>query len=222
MADTAWLHAADLTWERFLLPVALRRMPEAASLRTACLAEIVAQEGRRVERSSGHDGGIPGWAWVQGTAAWVEPTCYALASLQSLGQRDHPRAQQGQALLTNRQCPDGGWNYGNPEVLGQALESFPGPTAWAVQVMPPSEATTRGLERLEAVLERGSVTSLALAMLARAAHGLSLDDWLPLLLARQQPDGSFGGERVDRTALALAAIRATQGAPPPFSTLATQ
>jgi hypothetical protein len=121
-------------------------------------------------------------------------------------------------MLVDRQCRDGGWNYGNRQVLGKPLDSFPGPTAWAVQVLPAGPAVDRALVRLDGVVRRGSSASLALAILARAAHKQSLAGWTDLLLARQEPDGSFGGGRVDRTALAIAALDTAEGIPHPFAT----
>lgn len=215
--DLDGLAALDLGWAWWLLPVALRDVAEAAPLRAQGMTAILAHRGVAVENTPGHDGLIPAWAWVEGTAPWVEPTCYAVASLAAEGQGSHPRAVHGRAMIVDRQCPDGGWNYGNREVLGTPLESFPGPTAWAVQVLPEGETVARALARLQQVLLRGSTTSLALGILARAAHGRSLDGWVAPLLARQDADGAFGGGRIDRTALALAALSVADGGPHPFA-----
>ena len=214
--DTAWLEAAELTWERLLLPAALSTVPGTESLRERTSEAFVDLEGIRMERTPGHDGMIPAWPWVEGTAPWVEPTCYALLSLHAVGRGQHPRVAQGEAMLLDRQCDDGGWNYGNDRVLGTPLESFPGPTAWAVQALPASEATERALARLEADRIRATSTGLALGLLAAGAQRRNLAPWAEALRARQEPAGCFGRARVDRTALALAALRHAEGAAHPF------
>lgn len=216
--DLDWLEATALGWEAWLAPAALRRVPETAGLRALCVTRILGHEGIKVEQTPDHDGLIPAWAWVEDTAPWVEPTCYAVLSLQAEDRGSDPRAVQGRAMLVDRQCTDGGWNYGNPVVLDQPLESFPGPTAWAVMALPTGDVVRRGLVHLDGVLERSSSTSLALAVLARAAHGADLTPWVGPLLARQASDGSFGGGRVDRTALATAALHCIDGGLHPFAT----
>jgi len=219
-ADLDWLEATPMSWQAWLTPVALRHVQAAAGLRALCVTRILAHEGVKVEKTPGHDGLIPAWAWVEGTAPWIEPTCYAVLSLQAEGRRDHTRTTQGLAMLQDRQCRDGGWNYGNSEVLGQSLESFPGPTAWCVMALPPGDAVQRGLDRLDRVAERPSSTALALTILARAAHDQPLAPWVASLVSRQQTDGSFGAGRIDRTALAAAALQVASGGPHPFATAA--
>jgi len=214
--DVVWLETAELTWERLLLPAALLRVPGTEALREHTCDAFLDLEGIRMARTPGHDGMIPAWPWVEATAPWVEPTCYALLSLRSVGRGDHPRVAQGEAMILDRQCDDGGWNYGNDEVLGAPLESFPGPTAWAVQALPASEAIARALARLEAERSRATSTGLALGLLAAGAQGRDVEPWAEGLRARQEPEGCFGRARVDRTALALAALRHAEGAPHPF------
>ncbi len=219
--DLPWLESAELGWEAWLVPAALRGVQAAAGLRALCTTRILAHEGIQVEQTPGHDGLIPAWAWVEDTAPWVEPTSYALLSLQAEGRGDHPRAVQGRAMLLDRQCDDGGWNYGNPEVLDQRLESFPGPTAWAVMALPPGEAVDRGLDFLRGTLVRGSTATLSLAILAHATHGRAVAEFAEPLQARQGADGAYGRGRVDRTALAAAALGCVEGGENPFAPRAT-
>jgi len=78
-----------------------------------------------------------GWGWTPGTSSWVEPTAFALLSLE--GQHAHvlpsstkKRRKLGEALLYDRMCPGGGWNCGNPEVYGVVDEPLVIPTSWAL------------------------------------------------------------------------------------------
>ena len=214
-----WLGENELRWCALLLPAVLSGAPGAEALVRAAIERIATLEGRRVANDpevAGYDTEALAWPWVEGTAPWVEPTACALLSLRRAGLWDHPRAKAGLAMLLDRQCEDGGWNYGNPEVLGTQLESDLPPTAWAVMALPPGEAAARGLARLDAAVTVPSTMTRSLAMLARAAHGLDSAALAPLLMSRQDPDGGFGG-RCDWTALAICALSAQDGAPHPFA-----
>lgn len=83
------------------------------------------------------DPALRGWPWSPGTAGWIEPTAHAVRALSLSGARHNSTAlaekiQQGVAMILDRQCRDGGWNYGNRRVLGEDLESFPECTALAL------------------------------------------------------------------------------------------
>lgn len=216
-----WLARAALGWVELLLPAVLAGHPadpSAQALQAQALRRLLALEGEPVADDGGQlgfDPAIRAWPWVAGTAPWVEPTAYALISLGRCGRGAHPRVAEGQRMLLDRQCADGGWNYGNPAVLGATLESDPPPTAWACLALPTSAATARGVERLADVLTRPSTLSLALLVLARARHGLEPGPALDALRARQDADGGFGG-RCDWTALAACALAVAEGAPHPF------
>jgi hypothetical protein len=78
-----------------------------------------------------------GWSWVPRSFSWVEPTSYALLALKkvkaSLGETNAAeRIQQGEALIYDRMCAGGGWNYGNSKVLDYALWPYPEVTALAL------------------------------------------------------------------------------------------
>ncbi|MCB9760228.1 MAG: hypothetical protein H6739_10370 [Alphaproteobacteria bacterium] len=216
-----WLSDAELGWGALIAPAVLGDRPETEAIARRAIDRILSLQGEQVEDASGVFGfdptGVVAWGWVEGTAPWVEPTCYALISLKRTGHGDHARVRQGEAMLLDRQCADGGWNYGNPAVLGAELESYLPPTAWAAMALPPSPAVDRALARLLDAQVQASTTTLALAILARAAHGLGAGPLPPLLLARQDADGGFGG-RCDRTALAACALGVLDGGPHPFST----
>jgi hypothetical protein len=206
-----WLDAnrAELGWATWLVPAALSR-GGADGVVAWAVTEILGTEGKRVavERQSVDiDGMIPGWPWVDGTSAWVEPTAYAVISLKRAGKASHSRVADGEALLRDRQCVDGGWNYGNPAVNGVDQDSDLPPTGWATLALPAGPEADRGLIRLLDARELASATTLSVAILARVAKAVPLEDLADRLAARQLPDGSFGG-RCDWTALAATALAA--------------
>ena len=80
----------------------------------------------------GHDATARGWPWVQGTHSWVEPTALVTLALCGEGLHDHGRVKAGIHLILDRSLKSGGWNYGNPAVLGRELRAQPGPSGLAL------------------------------------------------------------------------------------------
>jgi hypothetical protein len=210
--DLGALAKLDLGWARYLLPAALSRTPAGQALSDEACDWILARRGIPTGNDRvvvDMDGDIPAWSWVENTASWVEPTSYAVISLTRAGRGSDQRVTDGRAMLTDRQCPDGGWNYGNPKVLGQAQDSDLVPTGWATLALLPGPVRDRGAERLLDAREHPSTSGLALAILARQACGADLVDLRDRLTARQGDDGSFSG-RCDWTALAACALGALE------------
>ena len=86
------------------------------------------------------DAALSGWPWEAGTSSWVEPTAHALMALGRVAGRDEHaglkgRIAMGRAMLLERRCRDGGWNYGNRRVLGADLPSQPETTALALMAL---------------------------------------------------------------------------------------
>lgn len=223
-----WLDTADLGWAELLLPaavgsparptttdggLAVALAPEqlaSINRRELALQRILVSKGEAAAVPGDFDGQLIGWSWVEGTFSWVQPTAWAMLSLRLASMTHHPRYEEGLALLLDRQCEDGGWNHGNPDTLGQELTGYLYLTGWVLLVLPPgTESAERGLAFLEGVRRTPSTTNLALAVLARLAHGLDPAVEHELLVARQQADGSFG-EAVERTAVAACALRAVE------------
>jgi hypothetical protein len=80
---------------------------------------------------------LVGWSWVPNSFSWVEPTSYALIALKKLRARladtnVNERIRQGDAMIYDRMCKGGGWNYGNSKVLDYALWPYPDITAIAL------------------------------------------------------------------------------------------
>ena len=81
-----------------------------------------------------------GWSWVPHSFSWVEPTSYALMALKKLrprlaGAKAAERIRQADAMIYDRMCEGGGWNYGNSKVLDYALWPYPDTTALALIAM---------------------------------------------------------------------------------------
>jgi hypothetical protein len=120
-----------------------------------------------------HDARTQGWSWTRGTFGWTEPTARALLALRVL-RPDSPAIADGVATLVDRQCTDGGWNYGNPVVLGEELPGFAQTTAAALiglqgaadEIVQPGLAALRELWRAE---HQGAL-SLAMATAALRLH----------------------------------------------------
>ena len=67
-----------------------------------------------------------GWSWVPRSFSWVEPTSYALIALKKqrgrlAGTNVDERIGQADAMIYDRMCTGGGWNYGNSKVLDLSL-----------------------------------------------------------------------------------------------------
>jgi hypothetical protein len=124
---------------------------------------------------------LQGWSWIAGTFSWVEPTAWALLALKkraSAGQRvDSSRLNEAEALLVDRCCEGGGWNYGNANMLGKELRPYVPTTAaalLALQKGAPSAAAVVG--KSVAYLDRSatsepSAAALSLSALALTAYG---------------------------------------------------
>lgn len=220
-ASLPWLETADLGFADLLVPAALGATPGAEALIAASVQRILALRGVTWpdDRSSEVpvETAIAAWPWVDGTFSWSEPTAYAVLSLKKAGQGAHPRALDGVVILKDRQCPDGGWNFGNPVAFGRPLDSDIAPTAWASLALGAGPEADRGRERVFHALEIPSSLGLSAALAAwttRAGCRTAPDDarvaqLVDRMIARQRPDGSFGG-RVDWTALGVAALDAWQ------------
>lgn len=202
----AWLDQATLGWSALMVPACLaERAPERAQ---AGVSEVLALKGDPGGLSAGtYDASIQGWAWVNGTFSWVEPTAWAVLGLLRQGQTEHPRCVEGLRMLVDRQCSDGGWNSGNPDVLGAELPGYLYAAGLCALALPPGPAVDHALRFAEGVRQAPSVMNLSFVILARLRHGLDPGAEIALLQERQGRDGRFS-TRLDRDALAVLALRA--------------
>jgi hypothetical protein len=122
---------------------------------------LLAQRGTTWEPTGespyGHDPRIAGWAWVDATHSWLEPTATAVLALRRSGLGDHVRTRDGQRLIRDRAIRSGGWNYGNSAVFGADLRPQPAPTGMALLALTgvedfDSPLVEHGCEYLEAIL----------------------------------------------------------------------
>ena len=120
----------------------------------------------------GHDTHLIGWSWAPETHSWVEPTAYAILALRSIGRGDHARVREGVRLLLDRSVADGGWNYGNPLVMGRRLRPFPAATGIALAALCGEPRDDR-IERAVDYLADMAATLRAPMSLAWAIIGLS-------------------------------------------------
>ena len=121
---------------------------------------------------------LQGWSWIPGTFSWVEPTAWALLALrrrQVAGKGvEAARLMEAETLLIDRCCAQGGWNYGNSNMLGKDLRPYVPTTAMALLALQkkPYPAVTSSVAYLErAATSEASASALSLAMIALAAHG---------------------------------------------------
>lgn len=196
--DGAWPRTdavPEASWASAWAALALARLEGGASREPLARAGawLVQREGRRpglLARVVGHltnlderleqDLTLVGWPWHETAVSWVEPSATALLALHALKERvslpgAEERIEQGERLLWDRMCVDGGWNYGNRRVLGEVLLPFPDTTAFALLALQGS-SRREGLDESFAALTRlldprASGLSLALAALAFELHG---------------------------------------------------
>ena len=78
-----------------------------------------------------------GWSWTPNSFSWVEPTSYFLLALKKTkrllaSKTLEDRIRQGELMIYDRMCDNGGWNYGNSTVYGDRLWPYPDTTAVAL------------------------------------------------------------------------------------------
>jgi hypothetical protein len=155
---------------------------------------ILGEKGKRLEQSTvfRQDNSLQAWPWVDGTFSWVEPTCWCLLLIKKLRTQLGPEADErigvAEAMLHDRACSDGGWNYGSSNVYGQELFPYVSTTALGLMAMQDRRAdpiVMRAVRRLEAGYA-AEVTPMALALtvIALDAHARPSDGPRALLAKR--------------------------------------
>ncbi|MDH4176425.1 MAG: hypothetical protein OEW31_04260 [Thermoleophilia bacterium] len=134
----------------------------------------VARRSPQIGESGDENGdGRDGWGWTPDTYSWVEPTSRVLIATRVLRPGDATTRAEAVHLLEARQCPDGGWNYGNATVNGVDLRGYAQTTAVALQALVGSGSATveRGLAFLRGAWrdEPGGLT-LAQSLVALRLH----------------------------------------------------
>jgi squalene cyclase len=187
---------------------------------------LLGQEGRSFdwrlrlrEWLSGHqvielDSTLTGWPWAAGTFSWIEPTAFALLALKVAGRprRARYRIREAEKMIVDRECPGGGWNYGNRRVLDVDLEPYPDTTALALlglQLAGADAAVDRAFQVLDRLVpETRSGLVLSLAALCRRAWGREATSLLHDAERRFEETGFLDETRV----IALATLAAREPA----------
>lgn len=173
--------------------------------------ETAKAEGTAEDPMVPHDARTEGWSWTRGAFGWTEPTGRALLALRVL-RPDSAAIADGLATLADRQCADGGWNYGNALVLGEELPGFAQTTAAALiglqgaaaELVEPGLAALRRLWREE---HQGAL-SLAMATAALRLHRDPDAGEAEVALRQLAAGAGFAGDTVS---LAWAAIATGPG-----------
>lgn len=191
---------------------------------------ILTQEGRKpgwiaslfvslslVRKSVELDPFLSGWSWTAGAFSWIEPTSYSLMALKKLrrslnGTNCEERISQGEMLLYDRMCENGGWNYGNSRVLGEALWPYPDVTAVALialQGRAENKANQKSLRALNGMMrEATSGMALGWGIICLSIYNQDVWEWKKLLM-KTFKNTKFLGET---KALALALLAFGNGA----------
>ena len=118
-----------LVLSRFLLE------HETGNIRLASTLQRVKGVSLKPSAAFRQNNALQAWPWVAETFSWVEPTAWCLLALKQFGRSfpasvDSSRIAEAEHLLLDRVCTGGGWNYGNPSVLGQELRAHVPPRLW--------------------------------------------------------------------------------------------
>ena len=128
------------------------------------------------------DNSLQGWSWLDATFSWVEPTAWGMLALQKgiragLVQEAPARARilEAERLLIDWCCHDGGWNFGNANVMGQDLFPHVPTTAialLALQSRREEPAVVRSLAFLESHWsDEPSPLALGLSLICLHTYG---------------------------------------------------
>lgn len=157
------------------------------------------------------DASLRGWPWRPGEGSWVEPTSLAMLALQSVpaAASDPPvaaRLAEAVRYLQDRRCRDGGWNFGNPYMVGAALPCRAHPTAWGILALTrrdPAAVQDADVAGLRHDMQAdGGVLALAWGLLALRSRGLD-DQPSASRLAVLQGEGGDWHNNPYQTALGL-------------------
>jgi hypothetical protein len=179
-ADGGFVVGPDAVLDNSPTPLAALALPPGPG-RERALDYLVAHQAPKFgdDRRIPHDPETRGWGWTSNTFGWVEPSARALTVLKLL-RPNAPQVKDGDAVMSDRECRGGGWNYGNKEVFGTIYEPFLQTTA--VGLLAVQDRTDGIRERALAVVRRlwpnepgglgWAQTTVALHALGQADAGL--------------------------------------------------
>jgi hypothetical protein len=156
----------------------------------------IEDDGRSVVRV---DSRLQAWSWTEGTFSWVEPTACCLLALKVRrvgGPAVAQRISEAEAVLVDRVCEPGGWNYGNSQVLAQDLRPYVPTSALALLALQDKRdhpVVRRSLAWLDAnALSEPSTMALSLAAICLHVYGRPIDHVLAQLDAQQERTRALG------------------------------
>jgi len=180
----------DISWISPLAGLALLRRGYTSAVQAAAdalLGESVYTFVALIPGVYGLDTTIPGWPWTAGDISFAEPTALAVVFLKQAGHWNNRRVRQGVQLLHDRALAAGGWNYGEPKVLGSELYPTVLSTAMVLSALTDeqNDKTAAGLNWLLSQQGRiSSLLSLGWAATALNVYGLLDDNWREDLISR--------------------------------------
>lgn len=165
----------------------------------ALVASLATSKGVQFPQTASfrQDNSLQGWAWLDTTFSWVEPTAWGMLVLHKAIQAGmvseasaRARIAEAERLLIDRCCHEGGWNFGNANVMGQDLFPHVPTTAialLALQGRREEPAVTRSLAFLEAHwADEPSALALGLTMICLRTYGRPVDEIERQLLTHEQ------------------------------------
>ena len=206
-------------WTTALFIITSIRLDEMPDVRKASIEWLLEWKSQEVENDESDvtpvDSSLVGWSWISNTFSWVQPTSLAMIALKMGGLKTHERVTEGEALLLDRVCLDGGWNFGNPVVYDKKIEPSVMETALAIFALQNTPQAAEEIERGLAVIEQRatdmpSTLSLALGILSKNLFDQPTQKFTELLIERQETDGSWR-QNIWWTALAALALQSTDG-----------
>lgn len=205
--DGSWFlndAAKESSWTTPIAALALLAFQDQREHALRAAKWILTQEGRKpgwvasllvqlslVKKMTELDPYLSGWSWTAGAFSWVEPTSYSLMAVKKLkrslaGTNCEERIRQGEMLIYDRMCENGGWNYGNSKVLGEALWPYPDVTAVALialQDRATNEANQTSLRALDVMMqESASGTALSWGILCLTLYNQDVREWKKILV----------------------------------------
>jgi hypothetical protein len=216
----------NLTWSAHAF-LTLSVMKSTASANVCCgrlLGSLVKTAGVQLPNSRlfRQNNQLKGWSWIPGTFSWIEPTSWCLLALKQalrlstgdLGESIASRIAHGEALLIDRACDTGGWNYGNPDAFGTSLLAHIPTTALGLialqdkRHLPVVERSLAFLE--EHWMKEQSGIALALSLLCFRIYARPTAD-VEEAMVRQWSRTKFLGNMAT-TAMACCALNEDSGA----------
>jgi len=206
-------------WATALFIITSTRMDKMPLARKASIDWLLNWKSQEIESDESEvtplDLTLVGWSWISNTFSWVQPTSLAMVALKMAGLKTHERVTEGEALLLDRVCVDGGWNFGNPIIYDKKIEPSVMETALAIFALQDTPQAAKEIERGLKVIEKKatempSTLSLALGILSKNLFDQPTQKFTEFLLDRQEEDGSWR-QNIWWTALAALALNTVDG-----------